>query len=288
MSLFLSSEPNWDSANFLSSTGLGKITRDMISEHFGIQVMFEKPHETLQGVTIGERSKEAQGVVDSIFGLFEELKEGLEGKYKCPGEIVQEVIKLAGEEGNDGMIFAKKFCHELVRLLPSLSESFLTSSVTALPSTPLRLLQDLSTTSMSLHLPPLSSLSDISPLPLPIPPLLALRILSPSSDLVSQLPEQTSILSLLHRDKSTKALHGFSGKADGTSKKDISLKGFTIPLEQITHLQSLSVEICQLIRDQARESGKEITLIDVVKFFDDLQIKMDKSGLGFRLIPSDS
>ncbi|EIW68361.1 hypothetical protein TREMEDRAFT_63531 [Tremella mesenterica DSM 1558] len=287
MSLFLSSEPNWDSANFLSSTGLGKITRDMISEHFGIQVMFEKPHESLQGVTIGERSKEAQGVVDSISGLFEELKEGLEGKYKCPGEIVQEVIKLAGEEGNEGMILAKKFCQELVRLLPSLSESFSTT-VIALPSTPLRLLQDLSTTSIPLHLPPLSSLSDISPLPLPIPPLLALRILSPSSDLVSQLPEQTSILSLLHRDKSTKALHGFSGKADETSKKNISLKGFTIPLEQITHLQSLSVEICQLIRDQARESGKEITLIDVVKFFDDLQIKMDKSGLGFRLIPSDS
>jgi len=116
VSLFLASEESWTSANLLSAAAWkkGKLDERAIAEHFEIQVIREREHETMKAIRVGERWDKAVGVAQALVGLFAQLGEGLSGK--SVGEAVLALVEESQEVANgDVAVFARVFT-EQVRL----------------------------------------------------------------------------------------------------------------------------------------------------------------------------
>jgi len=119
VSLFLASEEKWTSANLLSAAAWKKDKLDerAVSEHFEIQVIREKEHETMKAIRVGERWDKAVGVAAALVGLFRELGKGLEGK--SIGEAVKALVEESQEVANgDVAIFARLFTEQVSRYHP--------------------------------------------------------------------------------------------------------------------------------------------------------------------------
>jgi hypothetical protein len=114
VSLFLASEEKWTSANLLSAAAWKKDKLDerAIAEHFEIQVIREKEHETMKAIRVGERWDKAVGVASALVGLFRELGERLDGK--SVGEAVKNLVEESQEVANgDVAVFARVFTEQV-------------------------------------------------------------------------------------------------------------------------------------------------------------------------------
>jgi hypothetical protein len=117
MGLFLASEDGWGADNLLSTAAWkkGLLGEDKMVEFFGITVMREKQHETMQGITVGERWQPGVNVSGALVDLFR----GLGGKVpgRCVGEAVEATIRQARETAGKGPSgaadMAKTFCGEV-------------------------------------------------------------------------------------------------------------------------------------------------------------------------------
>jgi hypothetical protein len=114
VSLFLASEEKWTSANLLSAAAWKKDKLDerAVSEHFEIQVIREREHETMKAIRVGERWDKAVGVAAALVGLFRGLGERLESK--SVGEAVKGLVEESQEVANgDVVIFARVFTEQV-------------------------------------------------------------------------------------------------------------------------------------------------------------------------------
>ena len=114
VSLFLASEEKWTSANLLSAAAWKKDKLDerAIAEHFEIQVIREKEHETMKAIRVGERWDKAVGVAAALHRLFQELGERLDGK--SVGEAVKALVEESQEVANgDVAVFARVFTEQV-------------------------------------------------------------------------------------------------------------------------------------------------------------------------------
>lgn len=117
MGLFLASEDGWGADNLLSTAAWkkGLLGEDKMVEFFGITVMREKQHETMQGITVGERWQPGVNVSGALVDLFR----GLGGKVpgRCVGEALEATIRQARETAGKGPSWAadmaKTFCGEV-------------------------------------------------------------------------------------------------------------------------------------------------------------------------------
>ena len=146
--------------------------------------------------------------------------------------------------------------------------------MTGLPAVPLRLLQDLSWPSLSLDLslPPFDALKNVSPLPLPLPPLVALDLVEHANSLASPAGANETIFNLLD--------------PSGTSERDASSHVpavVEIPLARLVELRKSSAESCASIQ---RKLESKVSALDILRYFEGLQKRMDTVGLGFRLVPT--
>lgn len=115
--MFLASEDGWGVDNLLSTTAWkkGLLGEDKVVEFFGITVMREKQHETMKGITVGERWQPGVNVSGALVDLFR----GLGGKVpgRCVGEAVEATIRQARETAGKGPAWAadmaKTFCAEV-------------------------------------------------------------------------------------------------------------------------------------------------------------------------------
>ena len=114
MSLFLASEEKWTSANLLSAAAWKKDKLDerAVSEHFEIQVIREREHETMKAIRVGERWDKAVDVAAALVGLVRGLGERLESK--SVGEAVKVLVEESREVANgDVAIFARVFTEQV-------------------------------------------------------------------------------------------------------------------------------------------------------------------------------
>jgi hypothetical protein len=114
VSLFLASEEKWTSANLLSAAAWKKDKLDerAVSEHFEIQVIREKEHETMKAIRVGERWDKAVDVAAALVELFRGLGERLESK--SVGEAVKGLVEESQEVANgDVAIFARVFVEQV-------------------------------------------------------------------------------------------------------------------------------------------------------------------------------
>jgi hypothetical protein len=114
VSLFLASEEKWTSANLLSAAAWKKDKLDerAVSEHFEIQVIREKEHETMKAIRVGERWDKAVDVAAALVELFRGLGERLESK--SVGEAVKGLVEESQEVANgDVAIFARVFTEQV-------------------------------------------------------------------------------------------------------------------------------------------------------------------------------
>ena len=114
VSLFLASEEKWTSANLLSAAAWKKDKLDerAVSEHFEIQVIREREHETMKAIRVGERWDKAVDVAAALVGLFRGLGERLESK--SVGEAVKGLVEESQEIANgDVAIFARVFTEQV-------------------------------------------------------------------------------------------------------------------------------------------------------------------------------
>jgi hypothetical protein len=117
VSLFLASEEKWTSANLLSAAAWKKDKLDerAVSEHFEIQVIREREHETMKAIRVGERWDKAVGVAAALVGLFRGLGERLESK--SVGEAVKGLVEESQEVANgDVAIFARVFTEQVSQI----------------------------------------------------------------------------------------------------------------------------------------------------------------------------
>ena len=113
VSLFLASEEKWTSANLLSAAAWKKDKLDerAVSEHFEIQVIREREHDTMKAIRVGERWGKAVDVAAALIGLFRGLGERLESK--SVGEAVKGLVEESQEVANGEVaIFARVFTEQ--------------------------------------------------------------------------------------------------------------------------------------------------------------------------------
>lgn len=115
VSLFLGSEEGWDTANNLLSTAAwkkGQLDERAVAEHFEIQVVREKQHETMKAVRVGERWDKGVAVAAELVMLFAELGGRLTGK--CVGEAVVALVEECMQASRDDTkAFAKAFTEQV-------------------------------------------------------------------------------------------------------------------------------------------------------------------------------
>jgi hypothetical protein len=114
VSLFLASEEGWTAANLLSRAAwnASKLDERAITEHFEIQLVREREHETMKAIRVGERWDKAVAVAQALVDLFAGLGEKLGGK--CVGEAVVALVEESQEVANgDVAIFARAFTEQV-------------------------------------------------------------------------------------------------------------------------------------------------------------------------------
>lgn len=122
LGLYLASDAEWKSSNFLSATAWanGELSEAKISEFFEIQVMRESDHETLPGVRVGERWKAAVAVADDLGSTLQKLGAEIQGDSKCLGERVIAALQHAKSNSDDApepaLAFAMDFCSNVSAL----------------------------------------------------------------------------------------------------------------------------------------------------------------------------
>ena len=120
----------------------------------------------------------------------------------------------------------------------------------------MKLLHDLSTlpspsSASTLDSPPLSELADLSPLPLPVVPLLKLGLLDVRADADESLRDAVS------------AIASTGGQASNDKSRQMA-----ISMSDYLEVLSISVEICQAIHDAARMTDRPLNMIQVVQLLD--------------------
>jgi hypothetical protein len=114
VSLFLASEEAWSADNLLSVAAWqkGKIDESAVAEHFEIQVVREREHETMKAIRVGERWDKAVAVAGDLVELFKALGERLTGK--SVGEAVLALVEESQEVANgDVAVFARVFTEQV-------------------------------------------------------------------------------------------------------------------------------------------------------------------------------
>jgi hypothetical protein len=261
-------------------------------------------------ITVGERYPPAVSVVGSLCQLFLTLGENISAS--CIGEDVVALLTASKEhtekEAEPSFFFAKDFCHRVgyhprekltVRqhrsflfwptftptLLEMVSVVFAFLLISVIPAAPLRLLQDLSYAfgpyHALFHLPELSSISNVSPLPLPIALLLHLGIIQPDG--------------LVGAGEFRKATGDWwtGSKPDlcspvpaDTAKRPPQI----VKVSKVTliALSQASVNACSELASHARfgsiEWQKKMSLLDVSRVCAQLDQALDAHGKGVRLV----
>lgn len=274
MSLYLASDQDWSAANFLGAKGMRTLVGASVAEHFGIRTMVEKPHESMPGIVVGEKDEAGQRLVASLEDMFRDVAQRLDGHFDCVGSAVRYIAEEAQQTGEGAGAFARRFCGLAVQFLPSLADAYITTDSTYLPSGPLRLLQDLSWPSLSLgfSLPAFDELNNVSPLPLCLPPLIALGVFDGGDSFNFPKGGEEVMRGILDPSKG-------SGKGDSRRIPTI----VTVPHVQLLQLQKSSVGICA---DLLRQLETKVSAVDILRYLEDLQARMDAAGVGFRLVPT--
>lgn len=93
VSLYLASEEGWVADNLLSADAWkkGKLDERAMAEHFEIQVVREREHETMKAIRVGSRWNKGVDTAQALVQLFAEVGDRLSGR--CVGEALQSLIQ---------------------------------------------------------------------------------------------------------------------------------------------------------------------------------------------------
>lgn len=96
MGMYLGSTSEvWDKKNLLGAVGMRNLSEDQIAEYFDCPVMVEREHETMKGVTVGERGGQLLELVQEVKEVFKHI--GSSG-VECAGAAVEQVTRIHGDE----------------------------------------------------------------------------------------------------------------------------------------------------------------------------------------------
>lgn len=85
----------WDRKNLLSAKAMLNVSEDQLAEYFDCPIMVEREHETMKGITVGERGGKLLELVQEVKAI---LKSVNPSGVECLGEAVEVVTKV--DEGN--------------------------------------------------------------------------------------------------------------------------------------------------------------------------------------------
>ncbi|KAK4687357.1 hypothetical protein P7C73_g2750, partial [Tremellales sp. Uapishka_1] len=261
MGLYLASEPDWDTRNLLSKASWKTISTEQIIEFLGVEVMREKEHETMKGIRVGERWVEGSMVADDVRDTLRAVAAGMTGT--CLGEeLLQLWETCSGDLG--------EFCSSLSTSIPIPS---LASSSETLSLIPLRLLYDLSKSPhLRLGISPSSPLPETS-IPLSLPVLLYLGIIS----LPAGVAPATKIETENELDLIALAL---SSPESGSS----STKTRILRVDKAVYA-TMEEEAARACADIHARAGN-ISVIDLYRVFDRLEEVLAGLGVGVQVVPT--
>ncbi|ORY35494.1 hypothetical protein BCR39DRAFT_510080 [Naematelia encephala] len=284
MGLYLTSAEDWTANNLLSTSFFSKGGMDetKVVEFFGVEIMRERQHESMP-VRVGERWAEGVNVSQGLVRLFKELGERVTAR--CVGEVVKAGLDEARivDDPENG---AKIWCNQVAESFP-LQADIVQLPDHALPSTPLRLLQDLAFRQaqdgdLDVALPHPEKLSNLSPLPLPIAPLVYFGIIDP--------PDTSSELAGLRAEwkRESVDLFALAETTRGSVKAATVVK---LDPQLYEAIQQIRFSSCTALLEgsQSLAGGKEAelkTALDVARVFEALDVAMRRHGLGLDLLPS--
>lgn len=88
-----------EGASPLTAKGMSALTESTTAELLGIPIIKETPHESLPGVTVGQRMPDAVEVVGLVQGVLNETGAILQKKgFQTLGDFVEDVLKQAASE----------------------------------------------------------------------------------------------------------------------------------------------------------------------------------------------
>jgi hypothetical protein len=97
----------WDKKNLLSARGMLNLSEDQLAEYFDCPIMIEREHETMKGITVGERGGKLLELVQEVKAV---LKSVSPSGVDCLGEAVEATTKI--DEGNGINVKIDEVCAE--------------------------------------------------------------------------------------------------------------------------------------------------------------------------------